>query len=1002
MSNKSDNLVCDYLQLTDEYINKYGVNTVVLMQVGSFYEVYALKDPSTNMISGSRLEDVCQICSLNYAEKKICVGESNVLMAGVRDYVLDKYLKILIENHYTAVVFVQEKTETRINRILYAIYSSGTYLSYDVDSSPKITNNIMCIWIERAKSVIRNASDSLICGISSINIFTGESYIFEYQVPFMINPTSFDELERCISVNSPSEVIFISSLEEKVQTTIKQFIGLNNSTINIVKPSEEKLINCEKQIYISKILSTFYGDESYSICNEFTDYAVATQSLCYLLDFIQEHNPNLVRKIVLPVFMNSADRVILANHTLQQLNIIDTVSDKNVGRLSSVASFLNQCCTSMGRRKINHQLTNPTTNIKWLQNEYNMIDVLMSNIQFIEVLRRNLINIKDLDKLCRQLINRKIYPNSLYYMHQGLHVIKIMIDAICENKFHNEILEYLNDNNNNNIKSLVDDILCFIDSRIHINDCRGITSVTLFDINIIKHGVSKELDDMLLRKQLEHEAFFKIHQLLNSWIRIHDNDKKNTEYVKCHETEKSGCTLQITKKRGQILKSYINNELKSDPNKQIHINTKCVLRLADFELRNASASMEEIYFPELSKICKNMVSVEDELNREISKIYNIFLHDLEELHLKTLEFLSKVVASLDVLQTKVYISKKYNYCCPTIVESNDVSFVEATNMRHCLIEHINQNELYVTNDILLDYTRNQNGILLYGTNAVGKTSLIRALGINIIMAQAGFFVSCSTFKYKPYKAMYSRILGNDNLFKGLSTFAVEMSELRVILKYANDYSLVLGDEVCSGTESVSALSIFATALQYLTNLKTNFIFATHFHELIKYEEITNITSMKMMHLSVIYDRETDCLIYDRKLKDGPGDSNYGLIVAKSLYLPEDFLENAYDFRRKYFTQGVVGELLHNTTKYNAKKIRGICEMCKCAIAEEIHHLAPQSLADGDNYIGTFHKNHTANLMSLCNQCHLKEHHIEKDAGKLIIKRRKKTTNGYTISEESKN
>ena len=69
-------------------------------------------------------------------------------------------------------------------------------------------------------------------------------------------------------------------------------------------------------------------------------------------------------------------------------------------------------------------------------------------------------------------------------------------------------------------------------------------------------------------------------------------------------------------------------------------------------------------------------------------------------------------------------------------------------------------------------------MLLYGTNAVGKTSLIRALGISIVLAQAGMFVPCSKFLYKPYTAIYSRILGNDNLFKGLSTFAVEISELR--------------------------------------------------------------------------------------------------------------------------------------------------------------------------------------------------------------------------------
>ena len=99
--------------------------------------------------------------------------------------------------------------------------------------------------------------------------------------------------------------------------------------------------------------------------------------------------------------------------------------------------------------------------------------------------------------------------------------------------------------------------------------------------------------------------------------------------------------------------------------------------------------------------------------------------------------------------------------------------------------------------------------LLHGTNAVGKSSLIRSIGISVILAQAGCFVPCTTFRYKAYHTVCTRILGNDDIFKGLSTFAVEMSELRTILRSADQYTLVLGDEVCSGTETSSAVSICA-------------------------------------------------------------------------------------------------------------------------------------------------------------------------------------------------
>jgi DNA mismatch repair protein MutS len=338
-----------------------------------------------------------------------------------------------------------------------------------------------------------------------------------------------------------------------------------------------------------------------------------------------------------------------------------------------------------------------------------------------------------------------------------------------------------------------------------------------------------------------------------------------------------------------------------------------------------------------------------------------------------------------------------------------------------LIEHIQTQELYVANDVCLSKACGRpgklecdetvpTGILLYGTNAVGKTSLIRALGISIIMAQSGMFVPCSAFTYRPYRAIFSRILGNDNLFKNLSMFAVEMSELRVILNSADQYSLVLGDELCSGTETESALSIFASGLTDLSNKGATFLFATHFHEILKFDEIQELSRIAVKHMAVHYDMEQDCLVYDRVLRDGPGNRLYGLEVAKSMHLPEDFVERAYQFRNKYFPD-MRGDLSASPSRYNAKKIRAMCEMCRSEWAEETHHLQERFLADSNGRIGTIDVNHPANLMSLCERCHKGMHYGDEDSGSVssvslassqkskpkII--RKKTTRGYKLEAE---
>jgi DNA mismatch repair protein MutS len=237
-----------------------------------------------------------------------------------------------------------------------------------------------------------------------------------------------------------------------------------------------------------------------------------------------------------------------------------------------------------------------------------------------------------------------------------------------------------------------------------------------------------------------------------------------------------------------------------------------------------------------------------------------------------------------------------------------------------------------------------------------------------------------------------------------------MSELRVILKMADENSLVLGDELCSGTEMESALSLFSAGLVELHKKRATFLFATHFHEITRYDEIRALSRMKLKHMSVRYDAAAQTLVYDRLLKDGQGTRMYGLEVCKSLYMDAEFLDMAYEFRSKYFASvvsggsgsGSIGELGHGRSAYNAKKIRGMCEMCMETMSEEVHHLAPQAAADENGFIttngGVFHKNHVANLASVCSRCHDKLHAGGSGVGTggNSQLKRVKTTKGYVL------
>jgi DNA mismatch repair protein MutS len=975
-------LVIEYLNLTKEYQSKYGESTIVLMQVGAFFEMYGLK--TSNTINGSSILEVCNICQLNISDKKICVGKDEVVMAGFRDYSLDKYILKLTDAGFTAAVYTQEKTGKVVSRSLYSVFSPGTYISHDTDSSPQITNNIICIWIDVIKS-LRSVKESIICGISVANIFTGKSFMFEYEIPFYMNPTTFDELEHYISVFNPSEVIFISPFDNDIIRNILQYSGIkcNVHRIDSRDVSNEKVQNCMKQKYISHILASFFGQETIHICAEFENYVIATQSFCYLLDFIQEHNQNLVRKISMPTFNNISTRMVLANHTLKQLNIIDN-HDKQSGNLSSVLSFLNKCCSPMGKRLFEYQLTNPTFEKQWLQNEYDITSIILDNYHFVELFRKQLCNLRDMEKISRQLVVRKLYPSSIYHLYSSIVILQQINECLVENPEISKylVLSYEKSSPNEYIKKITNGITSFLDQHLIIEKCKLLTSTQTFADNIIQRGVSIKLDDLLDKRQLDNEILDEIQNYFNNLLRTYEN-KPSLKFIDKHETEKSGISLQLTKKRATTLKNIINSIGK----KTIEIKGK-LIDLTEIKFVSGSSNADEISFPLLNKTSKELLNIGNEIDQVICSVYEEILTKLEKTWFKEIELLGDYAARLDVLQCKAYIARTYNYCKPEIQDSPK-SFVRVKEIRHCLIEHIQTNEIYVANDMHIGCD-NQDGMLLYGTNAVGKTSLIRALGIAVILAQCGMYVPCSQFVYYPYTAIYSRILGNDNLFKGLSTFVVEMSELRTILKMSDENSLILGDEVCSGTETESALSIFVSALMDLHDKKTSFIFATHFHEIIQYDEIKQLCNMVLCHMSVVYDREQDCLIYDRKLQYGPGNRMYGLEVCKSLYLPNEFLERAYNIRNKYYPENR-GELSHDSSVYNSKKIRGICEKCNSEIAKETHHLSPQKDASDTGFIGSFHKNHPANLMALCEKCHAELHKTDTKI------KRKKTTKGYTVA-----
>ena len=326
------------------------------------------------------------------------------------------------------------------------------------------------------------------------------------------------------------------------------------------------------------------------------------------------------------------------------------------------------------------------------------------------------------------------------------------------------------------------------------------------------------------------------------------------------------------------------------------------------------------------------------------------------------------IGFLDVTLTLQKVSAERGFFCPTLEEGEE-SRVTVAELRHPLIESQQTRTEYVKHSLQFD----GNGLLLYGMNASGKSSIMKALGISVLLAQAGCYVPASTFRLVPFKAIFTRILNQDNLYAGLSSFAVEMTELREVLLRADANTLVLGDEVCSGTESVSATSLVASALEWLSEKKSCFLFATHLHGLLQIKAIQELKTLQIRHLRVRYDVAKGVLIYDRTIQEGSGSSLYGLEVARALQLPPAFLERAGIHRHTLL--GSVTEENAAISSYNSQIRKRTCEVCGDAIVAdlEVHHLQPQADAKNGKFADGTSKDHPRNLITVCENCHNKHH-----------------------------
>ena len=957
-----------YFNLQLHFEEKYGKDALVLMEIGTFFEVYEVNNDDMKV---GKAKEIAELLNIQLTRKSKAILEnsvSNPLLAGVPAVSLDRYLSRLIDTKKYTIIVVRQKGEMpNIKRYVANIISPGTNFEY---LNEPTENNIVSLLIDENLGIYS-------VGYAAIDVSTGKTICNEIHSTRDDKTYALDVAFNLLQTYSTSEVILTLDSKEIDKEWIIHYLELES--LHYSFNTKRFKISFQNELFVR-----VFDINSFLSAIEFLDlerHPYTTESLAVLIDFIIEHDESIIEKMNKPQFLGNNRYMYIGNNAMEQLSIIS----RDPADIT-LLDLIDKTSTAFGKRLLKERLLNPICDKELLEKRYDLTELLLPNINRFET---HLKQIYDLERITRRIKLRKLHPVELTYISMSLEAILNLLFDAKDNGL--EIEENLYDETTEMLKVLHDTFELDICARFRIEQIND---------NLFKDGIYPAIDTIVKSQEREVDKMDSVAQHVES---LFSQDKLFTGTTK-HTTvgylESEGYYLNLTKNRFTFIEKRLKDSFVTIDN-QHHF-------FKDFSYKYLKNAVK-VQAPLFEEITRNYETSQVKLVSLVKQRYVESLDLLENRFSLLLDKLIIFIANIDVAISNAKCSKTMNLSRPLI---EDGSFYEAVGLRHPIIESNDERGIYVPNDIFLGtnnhilhnhITLNASdgedvlGVLLYGINSSGKSSLMKSIGLSVVLAQAGFFVPAVELRFGLYDKLFTRIVSQDNLYKGLSTFAVEMMELKNIFNRANERSLVLGDEISQGTETESALAIVSSAILKLLSLKSTFIFATHLHQLGNIPQLQNLKHLIFLHLGIKYDESNDSLIYNRVLQLGMGDSLYGLEFAKSLHMDKDFLAMAQSIRENLSHGGSNIKKLsrQKRSKYNKELYLSKCALCDEKV-EDVHHIQEQHQADESGHINHFHKNHKYNLIPLC-----KKHHTMVHDGQITISGFVMTDVGLKLHYEQK-
>lgn len=565
-----------------------------------------------------------------------------------------------------------------------------------------------------------------------------------------------------------------------------------------------------------------------------------------LLTYLDELQPGGTPHLARPKVERAGNFMPLDEMTRRNLELFESL--RGGGSTGTLIGVLDRTLTPMGARLLRQRLLSPLTDVEKIDERLDGVESLADDI-IRSKLREELDGVRDIERLAGKAASGRISPRELGALRESIARLPRVGEALSKAVSVNPELKAL---------------ATILDEWEDCGDlCKDLTDhlvdrppIAIGEEPSIRAGVDAELDE---------------------WRALRDGGRDGIARIQTEERARTGITslkIGFNKVFGYFIEVTNSNK---------HLVP------ADYQRRQTLAGAERYVTPALKEFEESVLSAAERIEERERHLVES-LRGRIAAQTGRLQSTSHAVAELDVLSTLAECASREGYVRPRVTDAFELSIKAG---RHPVVERMMPRERFIPNDVEL----NEEGriIILTGPNMAGKSTILRQIGLIVLMAQAGSFVPAASAVIGVADRLFTRVGASDNLVRGQSTFMVEMAETSAILHSATSRSLVLLDEIGRGTSTYDGISIAWAVTEHLhDSIGCKTVFATHYHELTQLEG----TLVAVRNYNVQVREVEDRILFLHKLERGGADRSYGIEVGRLAGLPKPVLGRAREILKR--------------------------------------------------------------------------------------------------------